>query len=160
MKPSPLAQPQRRCGDPPPSVDATPLGLNSLLCRYPKVARASRSWDFGRNPHRIRRQACDSFRRLRCRSSLRLGCAPPRQAVGAIHWLRSSGNPVRSVSAAAVVPDRAGGRVAGDARGVTQVAKGDALSHPRFGIGVVTTVEQGRVEVTFPDGVRKLAHAG
>jgi hypothetical protein len=39
-------------------------------------------------------------------------------------------------------------------------SKGDALSHPRFGIGVVTTVEQGRVEVTFPDGVRKLAHAG
>ncbi len=39
-------------------------------------------------------------------------------------------------------------------------SKGDAVSHPRFGIGVVTTVEQGRVEVTFPDGVRKLAHAG
>ncbi len=39
-------------------------------------------------------------------------------------------------------------------------SRGDALAHPRFGIGVVTTVEQGRVEVTFSDAVRKLVHAG
>jgi hypothetical protein len=39
-------------------------------------------------------------------------------------------------------------------------ARGDTIEHPRFGVGVVTAVEQGRIEVAFADAARKLAHAG
>ena len=39
-------------------------------------------------------------------------------------------------------------------------ARGEALTHTKFGIGVVIGVEQGRIEVSFPDATRKLAHAG
>ena len=37
-------------------------------------------------------------------------------------------------------------------------AKGDLLSHPKFGKGVVTEAEAGRVEIMFADGKKKLGH--
>jgi hypothetical protein len=42
----------------------------------------------------------------------------------------------------------------------TKFAKGGLLLHPKFGRGLVVTVEGTRVEVLFEDGVKKLGHAG
>ena len=36
--------------------------------------------------------------------------------------------------------------------------KGDLLTHPKFGKGVVTDVEPQRVEIMFADGKKKLGH--
>jgi hypothetical protein len=38
-------------------------------------------------------------------------------------------------------------------------SRGDLVRHPKFGNGVVTAVEAGKIEVLFEDGSRKLAHA-
>jgi hypothetical protein len=42
----------------------------------------------------------------------------------------------------------------------TRFAKGALLLHPKFGKGLVVTVEGTRLEVLFEDGVKKLGHAG
>jgi len=39
-------------------------------------------------------------------------------------------------------------------------AKGALLSHPKFGKGLVLSVEGARIEVLFEDGPKKLGHAG
>jgi hypothetical protein len=36
---------------------------------------------------------------------------------------------------------------------------GALVTHPRFGAGIVTAIEPGRVEILFPDGPRKLVGA-
>lgn len=41
----------------------------------------------------------------------------------------------------------------------TRYAKGQLLSHPKFGKGVVTNVEGARIEVLFEEGAKKLGHA-
>jgi hypothetical protein len=38
-------------------------------------------------------------------------------------------------------------------------AKGDLISHPKFGKGLVVGVEPTRIEVLFQDGKKKLGHA-
>jgi len=42
----------------------------------------------------------------------------------------------------------------------SRYAKGDLISHPKFGKGLVTGVEGARIEVLFQDGKKKLGHAG
>ncbi len=37
-------------------------------------------------------------------------------------------------------------------------ARGDVVSHAKFGRGYVVSVESGRVEVLFAEGAKKLAH--
>ena len=39
-------------------------------------------------------------------------------------------------------------------------AKKSLITHPKFGKGLVISVEGGRLEVLFEDGARKLAHGG
>lgn len=41
----------------------------------------------------------------------------------------------------------------------TKFAKGDLLTHPKFGKGVVVDVEATRIEILFADGKKKLGHA-
>jgi hypothetical protein len=41
----------------------------------------------------------------------------------------------------------------------SRYAKGDLISHPKFGKGVVTGVEGARIEVLFQEGKKKLGHA-
>ena len=41
----------------------------------------------------------------------------------------------------------------------SRFAKGQLLSHPKFGKGVVTNVEGLRIEVLFEEGAKKLGHA-
>jgi hypothetical protein len=38
--------------------------------------------------------------------------------------------------------------------------KGALIEHPKFGKGVVTGVEGGKIEVSFEGGAKKLGHAG
>jgi len=38
--------------------------------------------------------------------------------------------------------------------------KGQLVTHPKFGKGLVTFVEGTRVEILFQDGTKKLGHAG
>ena len=38
-------------------------------------------------------------------------------------------------------------------------AKGQLISHPKFGKGLVLAVETNRIEVLFKDGKKKLGHA-
>jgi hypothetical protein len=40
----------------------------------------------------------------------------------------------------------------------TRFAKGQLLTHPKFGKGVVTHVEGARIEVLFEEGAKKLGH--
>jgi len=42
----------------------------------------------------------------------------------------------------------------------SRYAKGDFISHPKFGKGLVMGVEGARIEVLFKDGKKKLGHAG
>jgi hypothetical protein len=42
----------------------------------------------------------------------------------------------------------------------SRYGKGALLLHPKFGRGVVTTVEGSRVDVLFEDGTKKLGHGG
>jgi hypothetical protein len=42
----------------------------------------------------------------------------------------------------------------------SRFAKGQLLSHVKFGKGVVTGVEGSRIEVLFEEGPKKLGHAG
>jgi hypothetical protein len=42
----------------------------------------------------------------------------------------------------------------------SRYAKGDLLSHSKFGKGLVMGVEGARIEVLFKDGKKKLGHAG
>jgi len=42
----------------------------------------------------------------------------------------------------------------------SRYAKGDFISHSKFGKGLVTGVEGARIEVLFKDGKKKLGHAG
>jgi hypothetical protein len=39
-------------------------------------------------------------------------------------------------------------------------AKGALISHPKFGKGIVSDVNAGKIDVIFQDGVKKLGHAG
>jgi len=41
----------------------------------------------------------------------------------------------------------------------SRYAKGDLISHPKFGKGLVLGVEGTRIEVLFQDGKKKLGHA-
>ncbi len=41
----------------------------------------------------------------------------------------------------------------------SRYAKGDLISHPKFGKGLVVGVEPTRIEVLFQDGKKKLGHA-
>jgi hypothetical protein len=41
----------------------------------------------------------------------------------------------------------------------TRFAKGDLITHPKFGKGLVLGVEGTRIEVLFQDGKKKLGHA-
>ncbi len=41
----------------------------------------------------------------------------------------------------------------------SRYAKGDLISHPKFGRGVVVAAEPTRIEVLFQDGKKKLGHA-
>ena len=41
----------------------------------------------------------------------------------------------------------------------SRYAKGDCISHPKFGKGLVLGVEGPRIEVLFQDGKKKLGHA-
>ena len=41
----------------------------------------------------------------------------------------------------------------------SKYAKGDLIQHPKFGKGLVLTVEPTRIEVLFQDGKKKLGHA-
>ncbi|HEY4011784.1 MAG TPA: hypothetical protein VGM06_00485 [Polyangiaceae bacterium] len=41
----------------------------------------------------------------------------------------------------------------------SRFAKGDLISHPKFGKGLVLGVEGPRIEVLFQDGKKKLGHA-
>jgi hypothetical protein len=41
----------------------------------------------------------------------------------------------------------------------TTYAAGDLLQHPKFGNGVVVSIEPTKIDVLFEDGPRKLAHA-
>jgi hypothetical protein len=41
----------------------------------------------------------------------------------------------------------------------SRYAKGDFISHPKFGKGLVLGVEGPRIEVLFQDGKKKLGHA-
>jgi hypothetical protein len=41
----------------------------------------------------------------------------------------------------------------------SKYAKGDLISHPKFGKGLVLVVEATRIEVLFHDGKKKLGHA-
>jgi hypothetical protein len=41
----------------------------------------------------------------------------------------------------------------------TKFAKGQLLTHPKFGKGVVVNVEGPRIEVLFEEGPKKLGHA-
>lgn len=41
----------------------------------------------------------------------------------------------------------------------THFSKGAFLLHPKFGKGVVTQVEGGRIEVLFEEGPKRLGHA-
>lgn len=41
----------------------------------------------------------------------------------------------------------------------SRYAKGDLISHPKFGKGLVLTAEPTRIEVLFQDGKKKLGHA-
>jgi hypothetical protein len=41
----------------------------------------------------------------------------------------------------------------------SRYAKGDLIMHPKFGKGLVLTVEGTRIEVLFQDGKKKLGHA-
>jgi hypothetical protein len=41
----------------------------------------------------------------------------------------------------------------------SRYAKGDLISHPKFGKGLVLAVEGTRIEVLFRDGKKKLGHA-
>ena len=41
----------------------------------------------------------------------------------------------------------------------SRYAKGDLIRHPKFGKGLVLTVEASRIEVLFQDGKKKLGHA-
>jgi hypothetical protein len=41
----------------------------------------------------------------------------------------------------------------------SRYAKGDLISHPKFGKGLVLGVEPTRIEVLFQDGKKKLGHA-
>jgi len=38
--------------------------------------------------------------------------------------------------------------------------KGQLVAHSKFGKGLVVFVEGARVEILFPDGIKKLGHAG
>jgi len=40
----------------------------------------------------------------------------------------------------------------------SRYAKGDLISHPKFGKGLVMGVEGARIEVLFQDGKKKLGH--
>lgn len=40
----------------------------------------------------------------------------------------------------------------------TRYAKGQLLTHPKFGKGVVVNVEGARIEVLFEEGAKKLGH--
>jgi hypothetical protein len=42
----------------------------------------------------------------------------------------------------------------------TRFGKGQLLTHPKFGKGVVTNVEGARIEVLFEEGAKKLGHGG
>jgi hypothetical protein len=41
----------------------------------------------------------------------------------------------------------------------SRYAKGDLISHPKFGKGLVLDAEATRIEVLFQDGKKKLGHA-
>lgn len=41
----------------------------------------------------------------------------------------------------------------------SRYAKGDLISHPKFGKGLVVAAEPTRIEVLFQDGKKKLGHA-
>jgi hypothetical protein len=41
----------------------------------------------------------------------------------------------------------------------TRFSKGDLITHPKFGKGLVLGVEGTRIEVLFQDGKKKLGHA-
>ncbi len=41
----------------------------------------------------------------------------------------------------------------------SRYAKGDLISHPKFGKGLVLAAEPTRIEVLFQDGKKKLGHA-
>ena len=41
----------------------------------------------------------------------------------------------------------------------TRFDKGQLVTHPKFGKGVVTFVEGARVEILFQDGTKKLGHS-
>jgi hypothetical protein len=41
----------------------------------------------------------------------------------------------------------------------SRYAKGDLISHPKFGKGLVLVAEPTRIEVLFQDGKKKLGHA-
>jgi hypothetical protein len=41
----------------------------------------------------------------------------------------------------------------------SKYAKGEFITHPKFGKGVVVGVEGARIEVLFQDGKKKLGHA-
>ncbi len=41
----------------------------------------------------------------------------------------------------------------------SRYAKGDLITHPKFGKGLVLAVEAQRIEVLFADGKKKLGHA-
>jgi hypothetical protein len=41
----------------------------------------------------------------------------------------------------------------------SRYAKGDLIQHPKFGRGLVLTVEGTRIEVLFQEGKKKLGHA-
>jgi hypothetical protein len=76
-------------------------------------------------------------------------------SVVGISWAKANENAARALVA------RMGAAGGGRAYRPGEVfARGDTIDHPRFGVGVVTSVEQGRIEVAFADGARKLAHGG
>ncbi|HEY2509248.1 MAG TPA: hypothetical protein VGI39_00195 [Polyangiaceae bacterium] len=41
----------------------------------------------------------------------------------------------------------------------TRFAKGQLVTHPKFGKGIVVHVEGARIEVLFEEGPKKLGHA-
>jgi hypothetical protein len=42
----------------------------------------------------------------------------------------------------------------------SRYTKGQLVIHPKFGKGVVSDVEQSRVEILFQEGKKKLGHGG
>lgn len=86
-----------------------------------------------------------------------------RKLVRALHDQTLGNKPIRDRGARApdswremIAAAKAKKRYSADA----SYAMGDAVEHPKFGVGVVTALEKGRMTVLFENGERKLVVAG